>query len=90
MINRLIVPLTLAVLSATASSAVAQGAFPAPLPGQAAAPANDPATPIGSSRLEIFALPWELVPIAGHTDNKPQTAFFPRSRCKSLPGGPLK
>jgi hypothetical protein len=45
MINRLIVPLTLAVLSATASSALAQGAFPAPLPGRAAAPANDPAFP---------------------------------------------
>ena len=45
MIKRLIVPLTLAVLSATATSALAQGAFPAPLPGQAAAPANDPAFP---------------------------------------------
>jgi hypothetical protein len=46
MINRLIVPLTLAVLSATASSALAQGGFPAPLPGQAAAaPASDPAFP---------------------------------------------
>jgi hypothetical protein len=45
MINRLIVPLTLAVLSATAGSALAQGGFPAPLPGQAAAPANDPAFP---------------------------------------------
>ena len=46
MINRLIVPLTLAVLSATASSALAQGAFPAPLPGQqAAAPASDSAFP---------------------------------------------
>jgi hypothetical protein len=44
MINRLIVPLTLAVLSAQAGSALAQGAFPAPLPGQAA-PANDPAFP---------------------------------------------
>jgi hypothetical protein len=41
----LIVPLTLAVLSATAGSALAQGGFPAPLPGQAAAPANDPAFP---------------------------------------------
>jgi len=51
MINRLIVPLTLAVLSATASSALAQGAFPAPLPGQAAAPANDPAfPPVNGSR----------------------------------------
>ena len=45
MINRLIVPLTLAVLSATAGSALAQGGFPAPLPGQAAAPSNDPAFP---------------------------------------------
>jgi hypothetical protein len=46
MINRLIVPLTLAVLSVQANSALAQGAFPAPLPGQAAAPpANDPAFP---------------------------------------------
>jgi hypothetical protein len=45
MINRLIVPLTLAVLSATVSSALAQGGFPAPLPGQAAAPASDPAFP---------------------------------------------
>src|ERR1700761_9490865 len=45
MINRLIVPLTLAVLSATATSALAQGAFPAPLPGQQAAPASDSAFP---------------------------------------------
>lgn len=45
MINRLIVPLTLAVLSVQAGSALAQGAFPAPLPNQAAAPANDPAFP---------------------------------------------
>jgi hypothetical protein len=51
MINRLIVPLTLAVLSASAGSALAQGAFPAPLPGQAAAPANDPAfPPVNGSR----------------------------------------
>jgi hypothetical protein len=45
MINRLIVPLTLAALAGTAGSALAQGGFPAPLPGQAAAPANDPAFP---------------------------------------------
>jgi len=38
MINRLIVPLTLALLAAGSSSALAQGGFPAPLPGQAAAP----------------------------------------------------
>ncbi len=46
MIHRLIVPLTLAALFAQAPSALAQGAFPAPLPGQAAAPpANDSAFP---------------------------------------------
>ena len=47
MIRRLIVPLTLAVADrSTRRQALAQGAFPAPLPGQAArAPANDPAFP---------------------------------------------
>jgi hypothetical protein len=46
MLHRLIVPLTLAVLSVQTHSALAQGAFPAPLPGQQAGPiANDPAFP---------------------------------------------
>jgi hypothetical protein len=50
MIRRLIVPLTLAVATFHAglafnSQAFAQGAFPAPLPGRAAAPANDSAFP---------------------------------------------
>jgi hypothetical protein len=39
MIRRLIVPLTIAVVTVHAGQAVAQSAFPAPLPGQAA-PAN--------------------------------------------------
>jgi len=43
MIHRLIVPLTLAVLVARADQALAQGAFPAPLPGQPMK--NDPAFP---------------------------------------------
>jgi hypothetical protein len=43
-IRRLIVPLTVAVLAFHATSARAQSAFPAPLPG-AAAPRNDPAFP---------------------------------------------
>jgi hypothetical protein len=38
MIRRLIVPLTLAVVTIHAGQAFAQGAFPAPLPGQSAAP----------------------------------------------------
>jgi hypothetical protein len=46
MIHRLIVPMTLAVLSVQAGFALAQGGFPAPLPGQQARPvANDPAFP---------------------------------------------
>jgi hypothetical protein len=50
MIRRLIVPLTLAVATfyvsqVFTSQAFAQGAFPAPLPGRAAAPANDSAFP---------------------------------------------
>jgi hypothetical protein len=43
MIHRLIVPLTLAVLLAPADHVLAQGAFPAPLPGQPMK--NDPAFP---------------------------------------------
>jgi hypothetical protein len=42
-IRRLIVPLTVALVIAHAGQGHAQGAFPAPLPGQA--PANDPAFP---------------------------------------------
>jgi hypothetical protein len=44
-IRRLIVPLTVAFVAAHAGQGFAQGAFPAPLPGQAAAPVNDPAFP---------------------------------------------
>ena len=43
-IRRLIVPLAVAVVSACAGPVMAQGAFPAPLPGQAVQP-NDPAFP---------------------------------------------
>ena len=45
MIRRLIVPLTLAVAAFHVSQVLAQGAFPAPLPGRGAAPANDSAFP---------------------------------------------
>jgi hypothetical protein len=40
MIRRLIVPLTAAVVTLHAGQVLAQGAFPAPLPNQSAAPAN--------------------------------------------------
>jgi len=41
MIRRLIVPLTIALVTVHAGQAFAQSAFPAPLPGQQAAPANN-------------------------------------------------
>jgi hypothetical protein len=44
-IRRLIVPLTVAFVVVHAGHGFAQGAFPAPLPGQASPPANDPAFP---------------------------------------------
>lgn len=51
MINRLIVPMTLAVLSLQAGPALAQGGFPAPLPNQPGPVANDPAfPPVNGSR----------------------------------------
>jgi len=45
MIRRLIVPLTVALATLYVGQAFAQGAFPAPLPGRAAAAASDPAFP---------------------------------------------
>ena len=44
-IRRLIVPLTVALVTAHAGQVLAQGAFPAPLPNQAAGTTNDPAFP---------------------------------------------
>ena len=44
-IRRLIVPLTVAVVTLHTGYAFAQGAFPAPLPGQAGPARNDPAFP---------------------------------------------
>lgn len=44
-IRRLIVPLTVALMTAHAGQVLAQSAFPAPLPNQAAGTANDPAFP---------------------------------------------
>ena len=44
-IRRLIVPLAVALVAAHAGQALAQGAFPAPLPNAAAGTVNDPAFP---------------------------------------------
>jgi hypothetical protein len=49
-IRRLIVPLTVAVLTVHAAQSFAQGAFPAPLPGGQAAPTNaSPFPPVGGA-----------------------------------------
>jgi hypothetical protein len=45
MIRRLMVPITAAMVTLGAAGACAQSAFPAPLPGRSAAPANDSAFP---------------------------------------------
>lgn len=45
MIRHLMVPITAVMVTMAAGTASAQSAFPAPLPGQAAPPANDPAFP---------------------------------------------
>jgi hypothetical protein len=45
MTRDLIIPLTVALLVIQSGAVQAQGAFPAPLPGRVAAPANDPAFP---------------------------------------------
>ena len=71
MMHRLIVPLTLFALSVPTGAALAQGAFPAPLPGQAAAaspPANDPAFPPvngAAPTASIGAAPGSSFPSAG-------------------------
>ena len=71
-IRRLMVPLTLALLASMAASvdrAGAQGAFPAPLPGQMnQPPANDPAfPPVNGSRpmAGVGAAPTSAFPSAG-------------------------
>jgi len=70
MMHRLIVPLTLLALSVPIGAALAQGGFPAPLPGQAAAtspPANDSAFPPvnGSNPTASMGAPASPFPSAG-------------------------
>ena len=68
MIRRLMVPIAAAMVVMSVGAACAQGAFPAPLPGQAAAPANDPAFPPvnGSAPVaSIGAAPQASFPVSG-------------------------
>jgi hypothetical protein len=70
MMHRLIAPLTLLALSASTGAVLAQGGFPAPLPGQGAAaspPANDSAFPPvnGSNPTASIGAPASPFPSAG-------------------------
>jgi hypothetical protein len=72
-IRRLIVPLTVAAVVALAVQANAQGAFPAPLPGRAAAPAD--------------ASPFPPVNGAAPAASFGQPSAFPSSGAAPIPGG---
>jgi hypothetical protein len=74
--RRLILPLTLAVLAASAMPVRAQSAFPAPLPGAVGPPANDPAFP-----------PVNGVPRGGASGGFPSSGAPPISGGFAPPGG---
>jgi hypothetical protein len=83
MIRRLMAPLALAVLASMAASADragAQGAFPAPLPGQASnqPPANDPAFPPVNGRSD---------PAFPPVNGAPSAAAFPSGGAAPFGGG---
>jgi hypothetical protein len=80
-LRRLIVPLTVAALAACAVQANAQGAFPAPLPGQQAAPSNaSPFPPVnGAAPAASFGQPSAFpsngaAPLAGGAPTQPMAA----------------
>jgi hypothetical protein len=65
-IRRLIVPLTMAMLGIGAGDALAQGAFPAPLPGQAAPNGASPFPPVnGAAPTSGIAVPQSSFPVNG-------------------------
>jgi hypothetical protein len=79
-VRRLIVPLTVAAFAACAAQANAQGAFPAPLPGQAAPTNASPFPPVnGAAPAASFGQPSAFpsngaAPIAGGAPTQPMGA----------------
>jgi hypothetical protein len=79
-IRRLIVPLTVAAIAACAVQANAQGAFPAPLPGQAAPSNASPFPPVnGAAPAASFGQPSAFpsngaAPLAGGAPTQPMGA----------------
>lgn len=67
MIRSLMVPIIAVIVLTGTARVQAQGAFPAPLPGQAAAPANDPAFPPvnGSAPVATIGAPPAAFPSGG-------------------------
>ncbi|WP_027525037.1 hypothetical protein [Bradyrhizobium sp. Ec3.3] len=76
MIRRLMVPITAAMVAMGAASVQAQSAFPAPLPGQAAAPANDSAFPPVNGRAPVASI-----------GAPPPQASFPTNGAPPVGGG---
>jgi hypothetical protein len=65
-IRRLIAPLAVALTVSCAGQVLAQGAFPAPLPGQAAGAASDPAfPPVNGTSAVVGAPPSSSFPVNG-------------------------
>jgi hypothetical protein len=64
-IRRLIVPLTVAVVTVCAGQGFAQGAFPAPLPGQAAPSNASPFPPVNGAAPSAFGAPPGSFPATG-------------------------
>jgi hypothetical protein len=76
-IRRLIVPLTVAVLAVHSAQAFAQGAFPAPLPGQSTAPAGaSPFPPVnGAPAASVGSFPAAgAPPVSGGAFSQPQAS----------------
>jgi hypothetical protein len=82
-IRRLIVPLTMAALAACAVQANAQGAFPAPLPGQAASPFP----PVNGATSANNASPFPPVNGAAPATSFGQPSAFPSNGAAPIAGG---
>jgi hypothetical protein len=82
-IRRLIVPLTVAALAACAVQANAQGAFPAPLPGQAASPFP----PVNGATPANNASPFPPVNGAAPATSFGQPSAFPSNGAAPIAGG---
>jgi hypothetical protein len=86
MIHRLIVPLTLAALLARADHALAQGAFPAPLPGQASQ--SSPFPPVNGGAPASGFPSAGAAPIAGAGGGMGGGGFGPPPGAAPPSGGP--